>query len=301
MMNDRLTLYIERAAMSEIVKANNGGIQIFAPVENQEDKFAGIPSAGNLLPLFKHNYLGGCFDVPDEPPRIPEFEAMIIHLQEGLRRNFESKFKQGEVIPPTCYSTDGTHGSKPMMVRDFKSVGRKSIYGECKTCFYNQFKTAGAWEDGDSFGAGVQCSNYVLAFLLQVLQHPLSNGQGEILKSGVYRPIILQIPPTSVSVISWNLAHWVGQIPGSNVFNLVWKFIGTGGTKPRSKSNQAINVMPTRGAFVDEVKNVKEMSTQMHEQIQDMALRFASGGDISASTSTEEVEENVRTVGSVEI
>ena len=283
----------------EIVKAN-GGIQIYAPAETAEEKFAGIPSSGTSLPLFKHNYLGGCFDVPDEPPRIPEFEALVLDLREGLRRNFESKYKVGEVIPPTCYSTDGIHGSRPQVIRDFKAVGKKYIYGECKTCFYSQFKTAGAWEDGDKYGDGVQCSDYILAFLLQILHHPQVNANGEILRSGIYRPIILQIPPTSGGVVSWNLAHWVGEMSGATVFNVAWKFIGTGGTKPRSTKSNAINVMPARGAYVDEVRNVKEMQTQMHEQFTKMAMRFASGGDISQPVNGED-EPAVKTVGSAEI
>lgn len=309
-MNDKLTLYIEREAQkmakNQIVKQDTG-LKIYAPIENPEDKFAGIPTAGNFLPLFKHNYVGGCFDVPDEPPRIPEFEALVIHLAEGLRRNFESIYRAGQdPTPPTCFSVDGIHGSRPQTIREFKAVGRKSIYGECKTCFYSQFKSALAWQDHPDqkdYGKGVQCSNYVLAFLLQVLVQPeFDKEDGELLKPGVYRPIILQIPPTSVSVVSYNLAHWVGQDQRATLYNLVWKFVGTGGTKPRSNNTQAINVLPIRGALQDEVKHLKELQSTMQDQIQDMCNRFASGGDLSQPTagSTKEEPAEVK-AGSAEI
>lgn len=290
-------------AKNEIVKRQeNNGIKIFAPAE-AEDKFVGIPTSSSFLPVFKHNYNGGCFDVPDEPPRIGEFDALIIHLQDGLRRNFETIFKQGVVVPPTCYSVDGVHGSRAREIRDFKAVGRKSIYGECKTCFYSQFKTAGAWQDQGEFGKGVQCANYLLAFLLQVIQHPeFDENTGEVLRSGLYRPIVLQVPPTSVSVISWNLGNWITKSPGATIFNVVWKFIGTGGTKPRSQSSNAINVILQRGALPDEVKNLKELQSTMQQQFVDISQRFASGGDISGpAENSEKVEDAVAGIGSAEI
>lgn len=286
----------------EIVKAQPTGIQIFAPAA-PEDKFAGIPQAGNFLPVFKQNYLGGCFDVPDDPPRIAEFDALIIHLQEGLRRDFETIFKQGVVVPPVCYSVDGEHGSKAQVIRDFKVAGRKSIYGTCKTCFYSQFKSACAWQDSpDGYGPGVQCSNYVLAFLLQILQHPEISNEGEVTKPGLYRPIVLQVPPTSVGVVSWNLANWIGKAPGATIFNVAWNFQGTGGSKPRSQNTSAINTVLLRGAALDEVRNVKSLQTEMAGQIEEMSLRFASGGDISTPTGGgQNGDENLNQVGSAEI
>lgn len=219
------------------------------------EKFDGMENVTPDIPVIKHCYMARLFDFGEQ--RLEEINAMIAIYRGGVRRNYESEFDPQNPVSPTCYSTDGESGSH---IEGTVILGDKPrrIYGNCKSCFYAQFGTAGIWKGPAR--AGVQCSEYSLLFIL--------------LESGI--PAVLQIPPSSTRYVKSDITNAVSQIPNANLRNIVWKFLPTGGGKRKT----AIKVVPARAASMPEIEAVAALRTNLEEWAPNFVEQFASGGSI---------------------
>ena len=96
-----------------------------------------------------------------------EFEGMI---QYFVRQNtyWSSGYDPKNITPPECYSLDGKTGSK---------------YGDCRTCKYNQFRSA------PNGGAGKACRNQIKLF---------------IQLDGKAIPLTMLISPVNIAAFSQN-------------------------------------------------------------------------------------------------
>lgn len=270
----------QELATQKTQNQQTNGLQIFAPVDDISEAMGSLPVDLNI-PVIKHNYRGGLFDVPFPSARngrMEEFLAMVIAAVPNIRRDFESSYEEANPMPPVCFSNDGKIGSHLPEQKTFNIEGQRqthNIYGECKTCWYSQFKTDGAWNG--NIRPGTQCKEYMLLFLA-VVEDP-KNAPNEFTEA------VLQVPPTSVRVVNYYFQQTIRGTRGASLHNILWRFIGTGGRMPTSKKSESICVLPASGAPVEVVEFYNKRRAEQKEFIQEFSYKFASGGLYLASDS----------------
>jgi len=145
------------------------------------------------FPRIRHK--GGKFFFSDDPADkgCEEFEAVVLFY--GKQNTYwDGSYDPKNISPPSCYSVDGSAGSKP---RD--DQGR---FGTCSDCALNQF--------GSGTGRGKACRNQLKLY---------------IQKLGTTVPMTLFLPPTSIRAFESNyIIHKVTQ-KGLSYPKVVTKFI----------------------------------------------------------------------------
>lgn len=190
----------------------------------------------------------------------------------GIKRNFENEYDpNAENVRPTCFSLDGKNGSVPQIARVLADGNTYPVYGECRSCKFNDWRSRGLWKPPGNFTASKakQCAQYTMILGLY---------QGEV--------CIIQIPSTGVESVNEGVQAVVNQ-KGWQFEEVRWQLMGTGG----GFQGKYIKIAPVAQLTGEEVAKLNLYRAQTVEQFEKSVLAFAQGG--SDETTTETSEGNV--------
>lgn len=220
------------------------------------------------IPLIRHEFQAGLLKDGDE--FLDYVEGVVIKFRTTLYRNYETPYREDDIQPPTCFSLNGEDGYRPSEVRTF---GEKKVrvYGRCKECYFNTFKTGEIWRDAKNPRPGKNCGQYAILWMM--------TRQGEL--RGI------QIPPTGVGPIDDGINRVVQRIPGADfgVANkLWWRVLPKGG----GKQQKYISIRPISKVTPDEFLMVRDVTLELVQWDEEFYYNFVSGGSLSEKAVEEE-------------
>lgn len=207
------------------------------------DSGAGLVGLQTMqLPILTHDWTSKMFACKLFVENLRSFNFGLVRYYDAGRRNYESKFEQGQqASPPTCYSLDGEVGSRPREIRQLvvanadKTTGTPMnvpCYGHCSDCYMAKFGTAGIWTGVPGmYRGGPNCSQYGIAFVIwlrEVLDPDSMRPTGDIMPI----PAVLHVPPTGTNPVRQAFQMVRAQFNRSPQ-QFLWKAMPSGGGKKK--------------------------------------------------------------------
>lgn len=250
------------------------------PMENSDAGMVGLKNV--QLPILTHDWTTKLFSCRLFGENLRSFNFNLVRYYDSGRRNYESKFEQGqEAKPPTCYSLDGETGSRS---REFKElvIANKDktsgtpmqvpCYGECASCHFAQYGTSLIWTGSPVlYRPGPNCSQYGIAFVIwhrEVLDPEDMRPTGEIIPV----PAIVHVPPTGTGPVRQAFQMVRAQFNRSPQ-QFMWKAMPSGG----GKKKEAMVVINQKLVTPEQYQAVRNFENSFDQFMQNYRVRMLSG------------------------
>ena len=181
-----------------------------------------------------------------------------IFRYSGIKRNFENDYVEGSEDKPTCYSLDGKTGSQPQITRVLADGQEWPVYGECKSCKFNEWRSRGLWKPpgGMTNTKAKQCAQYTLMLVMY---------NNEV--------CMIQIPSTGVESVNESI-QLVVTAKDKKFEEVRWQLVGTGG----GFQGKYMKVNPMGWLTEDEITELNSHRAQCYAQFEKSVISFAKGG-----------------------